>query len=95
MGVTRQRNTPKSLDIYQITAAGVFFPAMTTTHFFLNCQHLTHFHRARHKLPFCCFVCTLNAFKEIVSYPYRSVVLYLHTVNAILISQVRDIKVAV
>ena len=34
MGVTQQCDTPQSLDIYQITAAGVFFAAMHTTQFF-------------------------------------------------------------
>ena len=31
MGVAQQRYTPQSLDMYQITAAGVFFPAMHIT----------------------------------------------------------------
>ena len=33
MEVTQQRDTLQSLDIYQITAADVFFPAMHTTQF--------------------------------------------------------------
>ena len=32
-GVTQQRDTPQSLDIYQITAADMFFPAMHITQF--------------------------------------------------------------
>lgn len=31
MGVAQQRYIPQSLDMYQITAAGVFFPAMHIT----------------------------------------------------------------
>ena len=36
MGVAQQRYTPQSLDMYQITAAGVFFPAMHITQVVVN-----------------------------------------------------------
>ena len=32
--VTQQGDTPQSLDMYQINAAGVFFPAMHITQFY-------------------------------------------------------------